>query len=515
MRIILLLIICSSCLLSRAQNSPEEMYGDLFVQVQMQKIFEDSKTFADCIPLDSPSRIMEQYRQKKDLEGFDLAAFVRRRFHVPGYIGPVFASDTSLSPSAHIKALWPVLTRDPDTTAGSSLIPLPYPYVVPGGRFREIYYWDSYFTMLGLLHSGEYALMEDMVNNFSFLIDTFGFVPNGNRTYYLSRSQPPFYSLMVQLLAECKGRDVLKQYLPFLEKEYRFWMNGTDSLDKKRKEYLRVVRLKRDRVLNRYWDNHSEPRPESYREDVELAAKTNRPPEEVYRNIRAACESGWDFSSRWLKDKKNLSTIHTTEIIPVDLNCLIYYLERTLAEAYEISGNKKKRNYFMNASRKRASGIRRYCWDREKDFFMDFDFREKRRTEVMSLAAAYPLFFEACSPRKAKKVRTQLMENFLQPGGMVSTLIPTGEQWDFPNGWPPLQWIVVKGLLNYEFKGEASQVSCRWLQLNERVYKQTGKMLEKYNVVSPDLKGGGGEYPLQDGFGWTNGVFLKLSELVK
>src|SRR5690606_19546721 len=155
------------------------------------------------------------------------------------------------------------------------------------------------------------------------------------------------------------------------------------------------------------------------------------------------------FSSRWLKDKKNLSTIHTTEIIPVDLNCLIYYLERTLAEAYEISGNKKKRNYFMNASRKRASGIRRYCWDREKDFFMDFDFREKRRTEVMSLAAAYPLFFEACSPRKAKKVRTQLMENFLQPGGMVSTLIPTGEQWDFPNGWPPLQWIVVKGLLNY------------------------------------------------------------------
>ena len=177
----------------------------------------------------------------------------------------------------------------------SSLVPLPHRYVVPVGRFREIYYWDSYFTMLGLEQSGRHDLVVDMVQNFAWLIDTFGHVPNGNRSYYLSRSQPPFFAAMVELLAERDGERVYATYLPQLAREYAFWMDGVARLAPG-SAYRRVVRLKDGTILNRYWDDRETPREESYREDIETARTSTRPAHEVYRNLRAAAESGWDFS---------------------------------------------------------------------------------------------------------------------------------------------------------------------------------------------------------------------------
>lgn len=218
----------------------------------------------------------------------------------------------------HIDWLWPELVRMTATApANSSLIPLPRPYVVPGGRFREGYYWDTYFTMLGLEEAGRTDLIDDMLQNFAYEIDQFGHIPNGNRTYYLSRSQPPFFSHMVELRAKTLGVDAYRNYLPALKKEYTYWMRDVDRTAPGHAR-RHVVVLRDGAVLNRYWDELDTPRPESYIEDVHTAQEaTDRPAREVYRDLRAAAESGWDFSSRWFGDNSTLATIRTTAIIPM------------------------------------------------------------------------------------------------------------------------------------------------------------------------------------------------------
>ena len=202
--------------------APVERYGELFVDVQLAEIFPDGKTFADCTPKMTTDEIIERYAQQKSGADFDLAAFVAEHFEKPRQYASGFKSDPNRSAAEHINALWPVLTRQPDAATQGTLTPLPYPYIVPGGRFGEIYYWDSYFTMLGLQVAGKTEMIENMINNFAYLIDTIGFIPNGNRTYFLSRSQPPFFAAMVNLLTEEKGEAVLTRYLPQLEKEYAF-----------------------------------------------------------------------------------------------------------------------------------------------------------------------------------------------------------------------------------------------------------------------------------------------------
>ena len=269
-----LLLLLPLCVRSQAQTPPDALYGRLFRDVQMNRVFPDGKTFVDCVPKRDPAAIAADYEAavKDPPPGFSLAGFVADNFSVPaspagGYV------PTEKDAAGHVRELWGVLKRPADKpAAGSSLLPLPYPYIVPGGRFREIYYWDSYFTMLGLKESGETEMMENMVRNFAYLIGTYGHIPNGNRSYYLSRSQPPFFSSMVELLAEVKGNGIYSSYLPALEKEYRFWMDGADGLEPGGSR-RRVVRLKDGTVLNRYWDDSDTPRQESYREDVETAER--------------------------------------------------------------------------------------------------------------------------------------------------------------------------------------------------------------------------------------------------
>jgi alpha,alpha-trehalase len=494
---------------AQSQYVPDQQLGELFNAVQMQSVFEDSKTFADCVPLESPEKILEKYRLHKDNEDFDLKGFVLQHFRLPINPASDYQSDKTRPIAEHINSLWPVLTRQPDQEAGS-LIPLPHQYVVPGGRFREVYYWDSYFTMLGLQTSGKHELIENMVDNFSHLIDKIGFIPNGNRMYYTGRSQPPFYSLMVGILREIKGDQVLSRYLPYLEKEYFFWMDGKETLTEKSSSNRRVVRLPDGELLNRYWDDKPAPRPESYKEDVMLAQKTGRNPDSLFRHIRAAAESGWDFSSRWFKDGQTLATIHTVEIIPVDLNSLLYHLELTIAEAYRLNNNSAKQEQYLKLATDRKKAIRKYCWDTKAAFFTDYDFVNRQTTQTYSLAALFPLYFQIASTREAKHVRRKVKKDFLKQGGLVTTLTDTDQQWDSPNGWAPLQWIGYKGLQNYKYTRTASKVASNWIKANEKVYRNTGKMVEKYNVIDQSDQAGGGEYPLQDGFGWSNGVLLRL-----
>jgi alpha,alpha-trehalase len=263
-------------------------------------------------------------------------------------------------------------------------------------------------------------------------------------------------------------------------------------------------------ILNRYWDEHDTARPESYREDVELSRELKQAPEKLFRHLRAGAESGWDYSSRWFKDVHSFASIHTTDIIPVDLNCLVFHLEQTIAEAYLQQDNMQLAKKYQSLAGKRKDAIQKYCWNSEKHFYFDYDAGENIQKQSLTLAAVFPLFFNIADDEQAKQVAKIIKENFLKPGGVVSTLETTGQQWDSPNGWAPLHWITIAGLENYGHKDLAKEIAARWIKLNRDVYKRTGKLMEKYNVIDTDAEAGGGEYTGQDGFGWTNGVLLAL-----
>lgn len=488
-----------------------ENLSPLYEAVQSGDVFPDSKFFVDCTPKMATEAILSAYQESKNKPGFDLKKFVSEHFHYPEI--PATDYQSANRPLVeHLEKLWDVLSRPPGRQEGT-LIALPNPYIVPGGRFREVYYWDSYFTMLGLQVSKRTDIIQNMVDNFAYLIDQVGFIPNGNRTYYLGRSQPPFFALMVQVLRQEKGDEILLKYRPQLEKEYQFWMNGEDALNAVHPCHRRVVQMDDGVVLNRYFDDQDRPRPEAYAEDMETAHHSGRNAETVFRHIRAAAESGWDFSTRWFADGQHMETIQTTDLIPVDLNCLLLYLEKTLLEAYAIMNEDVRKKAMEKKIEQRTTGIQSYCWDEKKGFYFDYHHINRQVTNAWTLAAVFPLFFDIASPAQADKVAQVIKDKFLQPGGLVTTLITSGQQWDAPNGWAPLQWMTYQGLVNYGQTELATAVRTYWMHTNEKVYSETGKMMEKYNVMDANLKAGGGEYPNQDGFGWTNGVYLKLQSM--
>lgn len=492
--------------------TPDQIYAQLFHDVQMAKIFPDGKTFVDCIPKRNPKDIMYDYGLMKGPK-MDLKKFVEDNFEIPRNPQINYVQQEK-DVVAHIKNLWGVLRREPDKAIeGSSLLPLPYPYIVPGGRFREIYYWDSYFTMLGLRESGQADMIHNMVKNFAYLIDTYGHIPNGNRTYYLSRSQPPFFSMMVELLAEIKGDSIYRNFLPQLEKEYLFWMKGVEKL-KAGQFNARVVKLSDGSILNRYWDDNTVPRQESYKEDVEVAEKSGRNKVEMYKHLRAGAESGIDFSSRWFKDPNQIASIQTTDFIPVDLNCLMYKLEQVIAKSKILSGDDSGAVKFRKLAENRRKAVDKYCWSKNLQYYVDYNFKTKLQSKIVTAGGLYPFGVFQGKPDYlsllARQAAKQVREKLLQAGGITTTPNTTNQQWDAPNGWAPLQWMAVMGLERCGQRELAREIGQRWIKLNVDVYARTGKMMEKYNVVDTKLEAGGGEYPGQDGFGWTNGVLLAL-----
>ena len=497
--------------------SPRQLFPGLFEAVQLGRVFADNKTFVDAAPRQAPATILAAWRREKSRPGFQLKAFVLAHFDLPADGGVPFQTNTKAGLRHHLDTLWTALARPaapPVEAADSlaafrSLLPLPRPYVVPGGRFREVYYWDSYFTMLGLAEAGQGQLVKDMADNFAFLIGRYGFIPNGNRSYYLTRSQPPFFAGMVQLLARERGNAELLRYRPALEAEYRYWMQGAEAL-KPGTATRRAVRLPTGALLNRYWDDSDQPREESYAEDVAAAKLSKQPPAQFYRHVRAAAASGWDFSSRWFGAGGGLGSIQTTDLVPVDLNCLLYNLEMTLAEAARVAGQAAQARAYTTKAAQRKTTLLALCWDAPTGWFQDYNWRLRRRSGVRTLAGVFPLAFGLATAPQASGVAAGLKTRFLKPGGLVTTLSATGQQWDAPNGWAPLQYLAIEGLTRYQHLALADTVARRWVRLNSRVFAQTGQLLEKYDVVDVNRPAGGGEYPLQDGFGWTNGVLLKL-----
>ncbi|TWI96241.1 alpha,alpha-trehalase [Mucilaginibacter frigoritolerans] len=490
--------------------TPRQLFPGLFEAIQLSDIFPDNKTFVDATPLRDPDLIMKDYNEQKDKKVFDLKNFVLANFTIPEANGPVFKSDISAGVRKHIDTLWEVLHRKHTiATKYSSLIPLPNDFIIPGGRFRETYYWDSYFTMLGLQESHKTKIIQDMIGNFAYLIDKYGFIPNGTRTYYLTRSQPPFFSMMIDLLAKDEGDDVLIKYQKELVKEYVFWMMGAETL-KNGESYRNVVRMHDGEILNRYWDESDKPREESFKKDIDAEKLTKQQPGDFYRNIRAAAESGWDFSTRWMDTTGQLSTIQTTAIIPVDLNCLLYHLEQSIAQSYHLQGNEAQFKVYLSKAELRKKAILKYSWSEKHGWFMDYNWKQQQITPFETLAGVYPLEFKIADTVMAAKVAVLLKTKFLKSGGLVTTFQRSGQQWDSPNAWAPLQYMAIDGLNKYNQAGLARTIAENWMGTNTRVFDSTGKLMEKYNVIDTDVKAGGGEYPLQDGFGWTNGVLLNL-----
>jgi alpha,alpha-trehalase len=494
-------------------HPPDQIYTELFEAVQEGLLFEDSKTFVDALPKGDPAAILNAYRAQRDAPDFSLKRFVTTHFDIPEGAAEWPESAPRRSLRRHIDSLWDILRRDADVQhAHSSLIALPRAYIVPGGRFREIYYWDSYFTMLGLAASGRVELIQDMVDNFAWLIAQIGFIPNGNRTYYCTRSQPPLFAAMVKLLAEVRGEPgLVTSYLDALETEYRFWMSGEERALQAPDAYRRLVAVEAG-LLNRYWDESDTPRQESHAEDRQIAEESAVDDSRLFREVRAACESGWDFSSRWLADPGSLASIRTTEIVPIDLNSMMFHLEATLAEACGLAGRRDDARAYAERAETRQAMLQDLFFDEGSGFFADLLLPNLDYTGIASLAGTFPLFFGAATQQQAEQVSRRVGANFLKAGGWVTTEIHSGQQWDAPNGWAPLQWIVYQGLRRYGFQEAAREGAERWVHNNIRVFERTGQLLEKYDVEEIGAYAGGGEYPVQHGFGWTNGVLVSLMD---
>jgi len=482
----------------------------IFENVQKSQIFNDQKDMADAIPLFPISEINRNYEIEKDKERFDLKEFVLKYFKFDH--ASSFHRDGKLPIKEHIEKLWDELTRTVYEEKGT-LLKLPKPYIVPGGRFNEFFYWDSYFVMLGLQVSGRIEMMKNIVENCAYLINEFGFVPNASRTYFLSRSQPPYFSLMLDLIFESTNDEkIYSQYFETLEKEYQFWMDGADYLENGN-NYRRVVKTQDGDFLNRYFDDENNPRPESYMIDVEDAETSANP--EFYRNVRAACESGWDFSSRWFADVNSIQTIETLNLAQVDLNCLLLHLEKTLAKASELQNFEEKTNYYNQKAEARKVSIDKYFWNEDEKIYNDFNIKSNNKTSSESIATLYPLFLKLSNQEQANAVSETLKEKFLKKGGLITTTKDSGQQWDSPNAWAPYQWLGCLAMKNYGFEELAEEIKNNWCTNVERIYDNTGKLMEKYNAIDTTSIAGGGEYPNQDGFGWTNGVYIKLKTTIK
>jgi alpha,alpha-trehalase len=492
--------------------TPRQLYGRLFVDVQVAQVLGDGKSFVDARPRQlEPAAIVALYEQESTKPWFSLHEFVLRHFEVPQHAVP---AGPRLGIREHIRSLWPLLLREAKShAAGDSLLPLPHPYVVPGGRFRELYYWDSYFTMLGLVQDGCQPLAEDMLRNFSHLIEQLGFVPNSSRSYMLTRSQPPFFFRMVQGVHGGDPADAFARHLPQLRAEHAFWMDGSTQLAPGQ-AHRHAVMLPGGTVLNRYWDDSDEPREESYREDVLTARagqSATRSQAQICRDLRAGAESGWDFSSRWCADPDRIDTIETTSILPVDLNALLWGLESAIAEGSARQGHADDAARFRQLAHTRQQAMTRLMWSTELGHFVDWHWVNAQARHQVTAAALVPLYVGLATPAQADATARVASGGLLARNGLMTTLRNTGQQWDAPNGWAPLQWMAAQGLERYGHGVLARELARRWCAAVHRVYLESGRLLEKYDVME-DRPGGGGEYETQDGFGWTNGTFVAFRE---
>ncbi|KAL2535021.1 Trehalase [Abeliophyllum distichum] len=430
-----------------------------------------------------------------------------------------------------VHSLWKNLSRKVSGRVRESpdfhtLLPLKYPVMIPGSRFREVYYWDSYWVIRGLLTSEMYETAKGIVYNLLSLIDEFGYVLNGARAYYTNRSQPPLLSSMVLDIYNRTGdKDLIEKSLPALLKEHEFWNSGVHKVIVQDAEGSR-------HTLNRYYALWNKPRLESSTIDREIASKLSNTCEKtkLYRELASAAESGWDFSTRWMRDGSDLTSLATTSIIPVDLNAFILKMELDITSLAHVIGDNKIAARFKEASEARKKAMNSIFWNVEMGQWLDYwlsnfdaskdayTWNASSQNQKLFASNFVPLWiqlFNSDDEVVDEVLRSLQNSGLLCPAGIATSLTNSGQQWDFPNGWAPLQHMIVEGLVrsrSEQARSTAKDIAVKWIRTNYVAYKNTGNMHEKYDVEKCGDFGGGGEYVPQTGFGWSNGVVLAFLE---
>ena len=419
-----------------------------------------------------------------------------------------------------LNKLWKNLGRNITSKAReqslrSSLIVVRNPFIIPGGRFREYYYWDSYWILHGVLTFGMYKTAKDMIFNYIDLVRRYGFVPNGGRIYYLNRSQPPFLIQMVDLYySYTNDLEFVRNNLKIFVEEYNFW------------ETYRNITIDVSGELHSfaiYKANMTTARPESCWHDHEVAERLadQHLKLQFYQAVASAAGSGWDFSSRWFNQSGvgigKFEPIHTTDIIPVDLNSILYKNAISLSEFFQLTGDQAKSRLYRELANRRKLAIEALLWNEAAGVWDDYDMTTQSIIKPFYASMVAPLW--AGLARENKTREELVLPNMKHakildfPGGLPTSLKESGQQLDFPNGWPPLQHMLIIGLSKSNstiLQKEAKRFAQSWVFSNWKGYQQSNHMFEKYNVSSEGNTGRGGEYKPQVGFGWTNGVILDL-----
>ncbi len=378
----------------------------------------------------------------------------------------------------YIKNYWPKLERY-HPKDDESLLGLPNRYLVPAYEedhpfdFNELYYWDSYFMIQGMLDEDHKDLVMGILDNLLYMQKRFGVIPNASRTYLMGRSQPPLLTSFIFDVYDTykPGKVWLKRAIEQAQNEYTtVWMGD------KKPNWRQVYR-----GLSRYYDINM-------------------------LNDLAEAESGWDLTPRFARRALNF--------LPVDLNSLLYKYEMDFARAADILGDKKEAKEWRAQARHRNRVMNILMWSQNRGLYYDYNYTKERRGTVSSLAAYYPMWAGLASEKQARKLVKNL-NKFEEQGGLAATdqqliipvpgTIPT--QWAYPNGWAPLHFIVIKGLERYGYEFEARRIGMKWLRTNLNWFEKNNVFLEKYNVAAPEKPPIKGVYPSQTGFGWTNSIF--------
>ena len=402
-----------------------------------------------------------------------------------------------------IKENWKYTIRA-NTRDSGSLIGMPKPYSVPSisGMFQEMYYWDTYYINVGLIGDGNLEQAKNNVEDIVYMVNRFGFMPNGNRTYYTSASQAPYLSMMIRDVYEIsKDKEWLKKILPALEKEYSFWM----------KERITAVGLNQyssgtvtDSLLISSFEAWGARLGKNFDTSI---AKTDEEKSVFSSNCSAEGESGWDLNPRFENRCK--------DFCPLDLNCYLYMYEQNFAFFYQELGmvNESK---WISLAEKRKALVNKYLYNSADGLFYDYDYANKKLSKILAGSEMTVLWSELATKEQAATIQKIALPRLEYAHGIVAC--EPGErkysyQWDYPNGWPCIQYLAIKGLLNYGYKSDAKRVAAKYVNMVTTVFNQTNNLWEKYNVVDGTIHTTN-EYGLPALLDWTAGVYVYASDLI-
>uniref|UniRef100_A0AC35F053 Trehalase n=1 Tax=Panagrolaimus sp. PS1159 TaxID=55785 RepID=A0AC35F053_9BILA len=508
--------------------------GQILEAVNHAKIFEDSKDFVDMPLKFSPQETIKNFTRifgKKKLGKINkqkLKKFINSHFRPAGEeLLDCIPKDWNKYPknfkmikdselrqwALSINKEWITLCKTVDEDVSKhpekySLISSNREVFVPGGRFREAYNWDSYWILIGMLKSGMIHSAETILLNFQTCVQRYGFVPNGARVYYMRRSHPPLFTPMaLKYYEETKNKNFIGSILPDLEKELEYWF----------KNYQYTVTINNLKyTVYRYNTKTNVPRPESFQQDVDIAEKSKNPnKQQIYRDISSAAESGFDFTTRWFADKKNMETIETSNIIPVDLNAFIYWNIYGLKYFYEkVFIDKIKAGKYSRLLKDHKKAFDTVFYNETFGLWFDYNLRTKNHNTEFYSTLITPLFVGMIDDEDINvPLRMYRFFNksgaFKFHGGVPSSMISdSGHQWDFPNAWGNQNHMIVKSFRKSRspfLQNFALELAQKWVKSNYRVYNATGYMWEKYDICKePPCPGEGGEYIVQKGFGLSN-----------